>query len=232
MKINAKKNNAFTLAEVLLTLVIVGIIAALTIPALLVNVQKQQYVAGFNKTYSFLNELRNKIILDKGSLEGNLGINTNQMINTFGQYLTYSKICLAGQNIGECFHDGASAVKTLHGGNWNVGTINEASAKLTNGMIFFLSGPNPNCNGAHFTKNGTNQSCIVFYIDQNGFSSPNTYGRDIWVFVMAKDGVYPYGTQIGGSGYDPTACNPLVTTNIYNGVSCGAKIVTEGGMNY
>jgi prepilin-type N-terminal cleavage/methylation domain-containing protein len=49
-----KKKAAFTLAEVLITLGIIGIVAAMTIPTLLSNVTKRQYVARLRKTVSTL----------------------------------------------------------------------------------------------------------------------------------------------------------------------------------
>lgn len=48
------KKHAFTLAEVLITLGIIGIVAALTIPNLMTNTKKKQYVARFKKTISTL----------------------------------------------------------------------------------------------------------------------------------------------------------------------------------
>ena len=46
------KNKAFTLAEVLITLGIIGIIAAMTIPNLVFNYKKTVYVTTLKKTYS------------------------------------------------------------------------------------------------------------------------------------------------------------------------------------
>ncbi|MDD3237416.1 MAG: type II secretion system protein [Candidatus Gastranaerophilales bacterium] len=51
-----KKCKAFTLAEVLITLVIIGVIAAMTIPALLNNTNKQEYRTGAKKALSVLNQ--------------------------------------------------------------------------------------------------------------------------------------------------------------------------------
>src|SRR5690349_15587424 len=44
-------SNGFTLAEVLITLTIIGIIASLTIPALMNNIQDQQFKLAFKKAY-------------------------------------------------------------------------------------------------------------------------------------------------------------------------------------
>ncbi len=46
-----KIEKGFTLAEVLITLAIIGIVAALTIPSVIRNYQEQQYKAAFRKAY-------------------------------------------------------------------------------------------------------------------------------------------------------------------------------------
>ena len=43
MKSTERKKYGFTLAEALITLVIIGVIAALTIPAILVNTEQHEY---------------------------------------------------------------------------------------------------------------------------------------------------------------------------------------------
>ena len=47
---------AFTLAEVLITLMIIGIVAALTIPSVISNAQQQEFKTGLKKAVSVLNE--------------------------------------------------------------------------------------------------------------------------------------------------------------------------------
>ena len=48
------KKLAFTLAEVLITLGIIGVVAAMTLPTLITNARAKQYSAGFKKTLSTL----------------------------------------------------------------------------------------------------------------------------------------------------------------------------------
>ena len=54
---NSLKRPAFTLAEVLITLGIIGVVAALTLPTLISNYKKQTYVTGLQKAYSVLNNM-------------------------------------------------------------------------------------------------------------------------------------------------------------------------------
>ena len=51
-----KRKSAFTLAEVLITLVIIGVIAAITVPTLLNNIRGEEYRTAYKKSISALNQ--------------------------------------------------------------------------------------------------------------------------------------------------------------------------------
>ena len=55
--IRQQKKKGFTLAEALVTLVIIGVIAALTIPAILVNTEQHEYKSALKKALSALNQV-------------------------------------------------------------------------------------------------------------------------------------------------------------------------------
>ncbi len=63
-------NNGFTLAEVLITLAIIGVVAALTIPTVVQNYQKTQVVTQLKKTYAALANTTNLAIADEGPVSG------------------------------------------------------------------------------------------------------------------------------------------------------------------
>ena len=50
------KKNGFTLAEVLITLAIIGVVATVTLPSLLTNTNEQQFVTAFKKSVNTLTE--------------------------------------------------------------------------------------------------------------------------------------------------------------------------------
>ena len=59
------KKSAFTLAEVLITLMIIGIVAALSIPSVITNAQQQEFKTGLKKAVSVLNEaIQTNIVLE------------------------------------------------------------------------------------------------------------------------------------------------------------------------
>lgn len=61
-----KKRNAFTLAEVLITLGIIGIVAAMTLPALVQKFEKTILKNQIKKTYSMLSQLQQKLLFEWG----------------------------------------------------------------------------------------------------------------------------------------------------------------------
>ena len=65
MKKDFNKKFGFTLSEVLITLGIVGIVAALTIPAIMKNYKNRLYVSELKKVYSQLTNATSSIMSDE-----------------------------------------------------------------------------------------------------------------------------------------------------------------------
>lgn len=84
------KKFGFTLAEVLITLAIVGVVAAVTLPALDSNVEEQKRVVAVKKAYSALQNASMTILADSGKeiLEDACGDTTTSVIqNCFDSVL-------------------------------------------------------------------------------------------------------------------------------------------------
>ena len=64
-----KKKAAFTLAEVLITLGIIGIVAAMTIPTLISNYQEKQTVSKLQKVYATLKNALEMAKVDNGDYD-------------------------------------------------------------------------------------------------------------------------------------------------------------------
>ena len=159
---------AFTLAEVLITLGIIGVVAAMTLPALVQHYRKVEYSSRLKKFYSSMNQAIllsqvqngspsewNKVgtIYDnEGKIDGNAN---NEFASSFflkylGPYMKYTKI----ERGKVYFADGSTALM------WNGG-------------------------------------CIDFNFDVNGDSKPNQAGRDVFVFILCstEDELWGCGKQ-------------------------------------
>ena len=77
------KRRGFTLAEVLITLMIIGIVAALTIPSVISNYQQQEFKTGLKKAVSVLN----KAIQTNIALEGETPYENKDLANYLKRHM-------------------------------------------------------------------------------------------------------------------------------------------------
>lgn len=218
--------NGFTLAEVLITLVVIGIVAALSIPALLQNTQKAEFVAAMKKSIADFNQAATLIKIDNaGSLIDGIGTTDNTFMQTFCSKISCVRQCLTGST--ECF---TNNWKTLHGSTGWVSAGGYPSAILNNGSTVYFTNSSPTCTSTSYTTNGEASLCGWFMVDVNGFKGPNIAGRDIFVLALTKNGVVPNEVTNAGKDY-MSRCDPTQSLT-RNGNYCATRIMKEGGMNY
>src|SRR5574344_966823 len=115
MFINAKgirminRKNAFTLAEVLITLGIIGVVAALTIPTLMQKTEERETVSKLKKVYSTLQNAYSRAINDEGELSDwgtitDTAAGSDLVLQKFVPYLNVLKNC--GTTDFSCFYTG------------------------------------------------------------------------------------------------------------------------------
>lgn len=83
------EKSAFTLAEVLVTLGIIGVVSALIVPAVMTNIEKQKNLAVLSKAYADLQEYIKMFDIDK-ECDGNLSNcapNSGEFALNFARYL-------------------------------------------------------------------------------------------------------------------------------------------------
>ena len=82
------KLNAFTLTEVLITLVIIGIVAAITVPTIIANYNEHDKISKIRKTYSTINNALSLSIINGGDDVYNVEANDFKTVeNYFNNYL-------------------------------------------------------------------------------------------------------------------------------------------------
>lgn len=236
MPTRLERHIGFTLAEVLITIGIIGIVAAMTIPTLVGNYQKAQYYSAFMKAYAIVVSATTDIRNDNaGSLAG-VFTTTDSAMNTFASKLQTVKTCAIADDSQDCFNV-YSTIKTVGGGTPAAmfTNSNNTSMILKNGMMldFKTAAFSSSCSGAFFAVNGSNMGCFIVHIDVNGKTGPSILGRDIFQLYFHQNGVVPDG--VVGSDDNAsinTLCNPLNSASTWNGATCGAKLLLDGQMNY
>lgn len=101
-----QNNKAFTLAEVLITLAIIGVVAAMVIPSLINNIKNAQLVTALKKNYSTLSQATQMIVADNGgSIKGLCEDGDSDcMSDLYGQYTKNIKTCESDASLGTCWH--------------------------------------------------------------------------------------------------------------------------------
>ena len=90
----------FTLAEVLITLGIIGVVAAMTLPTLINDYQAKETVTRLKKVYSIVNQAYLRALNDNGPLNSWILVNsTNPEINPDTGKPELSEISLANENL-------------------------------------------------------------------------------------------------------------------------------------
>lgn len=214
-----KLHPAFTLAETLITLGIIGIVAALTLPALVRTYKKQQTVTHLQKVYTTLNQALKLSEAKHGPYEYWESGYDMDIIKYYEKYwYPHFKIIKICNTYAECGYKSNQPWKYIDGRD------NGASLALTTLRIPFITsdGTLISISIAAFdaTANATVASNLII-IDLNGSKNPNTKGIDMFRMVRIK------GKGIMPDGYNDTEEN--IDNNCKtNGDYCFAKIVKDG----
>ncbi len=162
------KKSGFTLAEVLITLVIIGVIAALTLGTVISNSSKKQLESQIKKFHAqFANAIQLYMVdneIDKFSDEY-AEFDEEKFINN---YLKYTTKCENGDTA--CFAEkyiinsgGESAENPLPASGYMGYLLKDGSALSVSGRAY-----------------------VTF--DVNGPKKPNKAGQDLWAFYIHSDG--------------------------------------------
>lgn len=212
------REKAFTLAEVLVTLGIIGIVAAMTLPALIQNYQKKVLKNQFKKVYT---TLYNAIKLAQAKTEGPVycyyfakspndthfedcvSFYKNQL---FGNVLKYSKYCADNALANGCVTEQYRGVDKIQAEiddsveyDPNM-AFSESRLKQTSEAWVLID-------GTVIVKWDSNGSPTpIFMVDINGHKRPNKWGYDIFCFILKgtePDGItnldpYNYYYEKGG----------------------------------
>ena len=174
------KKFGFTLAEVLVTLGIIGVVAAMTMPTLMSNHQRKVYVTQLQKVYTELSQAakraisdNNAISLDETKYNRN---NANGAKNFLHDYFNVVQDC--GTDLTPCFGD---SYTTLEGADMTLQTP-VVAVSLASGAsisVFYNS---------LFYRSIDEHGYLQLQVDINGAEGPNILGRDLFYMELYSDG--------------------------------------------
>lgn len=219
-----KKFIAFTLAEVLIVMGIIGVVAEMTVPTLMNQTQKVQGLSGLKKAYTNFNQTLNRMASDLGC-NGDLScVFDTTDPDTLGPkitaYFNVAKTCTTSQR--GCFPD---IVAFNYDGTSRLSGWDRYGYRFItkDGMSYSLDADSA------LTANCSLQNiCMdVFMVDINGLKSPNILGRDVFQFyIMNPKGLYDWNYFVMN---EKTGCSSANK----EGTHCAARIMNEGWqMNY
>ena len=189
---------AFTLAEVLITLGIIGVVASLTLPSVIMNYQKKQTVVELKKVYAELQNVIKLSEIDNGPMSEWDFPEKCAHVDPEGAKPFIEKYYLP-------YFKNAKLVKSPY--KVSIGALHFVKywVALDNGTIF----------GLHPC---VDNEYIWLFVDLNGVKEPNKVGRDIFVFDAYKyDGVgqNKYKLSFWGSYWDRNSVENLKNNNVY-----------------
>lgn len=207
------KRIGFTLAETLIVLGIIGVVAAMTIPNLINNYKAQRLHSKFQKTYSLLQQGFKQMEADDVSLDPATYPHNAPFYHTFIKYFTGVVNC--GRLNGEidnrttpCYYTRAYKYKDYSGKSVIV------EAYLDDGQFVLPDGTN-----IFFENFGDTSSGVWVTADINGLDKPNRWGIDLFTFQFIDGELRTMGSE--GTRYTDlnTYCN-YNTSNNLNGIAC------------
>ena len=190
-KMESFMKKGFTLAEVLITLGIIGVVAALTIPALIGNYKRKQIVTQLKKVYSSMQQSIQFSQAEYGDIRDWDWSQDGVQFFTqyFGKNFNVVKNCGIEQG---CWN--STGILTLSGNEYIPNPL-----KSSGWSSLILS------DGVYISLLKQDNIHVHFMIDLNGSKKPDMFGKDIFemtftaeafsdgMHIITKPGLYFYG---------------------------------------
>ena len=220
----------FTLAEVLITLGIIGVVCTLTLPSLIEKHQKQVTVSKLKKIYSVLSQ------------ELLLANSENSPANEFftaGDTVSTNKTIEFFQTYWLPYFNGGTTLNTPYNTEYPYKSTNGQPYKTqiktifsagrivfstSDGFIIFINTMYWGNNDGETVSDPKYSTEMTVLVDINGTQSPNTFGKDVFRVTINydKNNVMPYKINNSSDNIDKDC------SKTGKGETCFAKIVKDG----
>lgn len=189
----------FTLAEILITIGIIGVVAAMTIPNLMTKIQKSRLETQLKATYSVIQQAMKSAEGHGADFQTAFQDNFTANKNWFDEYilpnLKVENVCY---NQPGCWHKPGevkdllgrtSVFEMVNGIGYGIITFTTAKGAWFNMDSFYKA----HCDSMFGVTTPT--GCLVIYFDVNGSVKPNRIGKDIYILVQSENGLIPAGSE-------------------------------------
>ena len=238
MKMNLKRS-AFTLAETLIVMGIIGVIAALTIPTLSNETNSKETVTKLKKTQAILEDAFGRAEAQYGTLSEWTTLNTSVFTQRISATMKTSKVCSLTSDDSGCFGTLASANAYKPDGTITTALKTSSVGKLIladeSSIGFMIT--DGNCNTPVVLDAQKQQLpdlqkvCGTVTVDINGPSKGKSlWGKDLFAFYITNHGLYPVGMD--GDKFAKFKENCIATVATGKGTGCTAWVVTNGNLDY
>ena len=210
------------MAEVLITLGIIGIVAAMTLPSLINNKKNKELETAFKKNYSVISQALNMYYAQNGE-RLTIEYATNRQLKPIlmkymnvlhdcGWSMATSKTCIpsSGSDTTTTVYKNYTGTNTI-----SLNLFDDGQFILNDGSLILLENPS--------------NTRIYISVDVNGYlKNPNRLGHDLFMFQLDNKGnLLPMGAK--GTVYyhaNDAYCSSTSTSGI-NGAGCTIKAINE-----
>lgn len=220
-----RKKLGFTLSEILIALTVIGVVAVLVMPQLVLGQKAAQAQAQFSTAYSLLAKSIADMDADDVSVDPKDYLAAGSFYPVLKKYqkitidcgvyqATNDSVCISTTN-----RDSTSDYLNRKGNTkMDANLLDDGAFVLNNGMLFAVENNTNNPNG------------LLVLIDINGKNKrPNRLGYDLFAFEIVKGDVLPVGspgTLAKWSNNPSTYCNDTSSSNL-NGMTCAYYAATD-----
>ena len=237
---------AFTLAEVLITLAVIGIVAALTIPNIVIKYKEKVTVTKVQKAYSVLNSAYKMALVTDGEFstwgfandsekeedeDGNTFLTGDTTKNS---KIFWDKITKNLNVVSKCMPEESGCYRPD-----DIYNLNGVSRQAELNKYAFITLNNGITLVGGWVEDSTCQNkddmCGDFGIDINGIMNPpNSVGQDIFYFAVYPDRVVPRGSSLETLLSFDKSCNRTnaVVGSSQLGYGCAAWVIEKGNLDY
>ena len=206
-----RKRIAFTLAEVLITLAIIGVIAALAVPTLMQSSNMMELTSAWKNGFALLSQAFNNI--DFSDYKDMSTTTQSGLARTIHPFLI-TKLKYIKENPGSGLYSTmelGNHYRDLAGnyiGDSDAHAMDDGQIILNNGMLVMIEDYNQGADKP------------IIWLDVNGYEKgPNILGKDLYgMLVSTNNTLLPFGSQ--GSGVEGAGCSDTA-------ISCPSL---DGGM--